>query len=128
MWIVDWEYSGMNDPIWDVGDFAVEAKLTPENERRCCETPISAATPTPAELGRYVIYKAMCDLLWTLWGLIQHANENPADDFWAYANRPLCPLQDADGLPRISLAREECSAGRGGIARPSRRACNREVQ
>ena len=32
-----------------------------------------------------VIYKAMCDLLWTLWGLIQHANGNPADDFWAYA-------------------------------------------
>ena len=27
----------------------------------------------------------MCDLLWTLWGLIQHANGNPADDFWAYA-------------------------------------------
>jgi hypothetical protein len=32
-----------------------------------------------------VIYKAMCDLLWTLWGLIQHAHRNPADDFWAYA-------------------------------------------
>ena len=27
----------------------------------------------------------MCDLLWTLWGLIQHANGNPADDFWAYS-------------------------------------------
>jgi hypothetical protein len=33
-----------------------------------------------------VIYKAMCDLLWTLWGLIQHANGNPADDFRAYAD------------------------------------------
>jgi hypothetical protein len=32
-----------------------------------------------------VIYKAMCDLLWTLWGLIQHANKNSVDDFWAYA-------------------------------------------
>jgi hypothetical protein len=32
-----------------------------------------------------VIYKAMCDLLWTLWGLIQHANKNPVDDFWAYS-------------------------------------------
>jgi thiamine kinase-like enzyme len=32
-----------------------------------------------------VAYKAMCDLLWTLWGLIQHANGNPADDFLAYA-------------------------------------------
>ena len=31
------------------------------------------------------IYKAMCDLLWTLWGLIQYANRNPVDDFWAYA-------------------------------------------
>ena len=32
-----------------------------------------------------VLYKAMCDLLWTLWGIIQHVNQNPADDFWAYA-------------------------------------------
>jgi thiamine kinase-like enzyme len=32
-----------------------------------------------------VLYKAMCDLLWTLWGLIQLANGNPADDFRAYA-------------------------------------------
>ena len=28
----------------------------------------------------------MCDLLWTLWGLIQLANDNPADDFRAYAD------------------------------------------
>ncbi len=33
-----------------------------------------------------VIYKAMCDLLWTLWGLIQLADGNPADDFRAYAD------------------------------------------
>ena len=33
-----------------------------------------------------VIYKAMCDLLWTLWGLIQLANDNPVDDFRAYAD------------------------------------------
>ena len=42
--------------------------------------------PSPAERGRIVIYKAMCDLLWTLWGLIQLANHNPADDFRAYAD------------------------------------------
>ena len=24
MWIVDWEYSGMNDPMWDLGDLSVE--------------------------------------------------------------------------------------------------------
>ncbi|MEM7461950.1 MAG: LPS biosynthesis choline kinase, partial [Pseudomonadota bacterium] len=36
--------------------------------------------------SRMVIYKAMCDLLWTLWGLIQLANKNPAEDFRAYAD------------------------------------------
>ena len=42
--------------------------------------------PAPGDHGRMVIYKAMCDLLWTLWGLIQLANENPADDFRNYAD------------------------------------------
>jgi len=84
MWLVDWEYSGMNDPLWDLGDVIVEAKLAPAQEREFIEAYFGGA-PTPAEHGRVVIYKAMCDLLWTLWGLIQHANKNPADDFWAYA-------------------------------------------
>ncbi|MFN0217638.1 MAG: phosphotransferase [Hyphomicrobium sp.] len=83
MWLVDWEYSGMNDPLWDVGDVAVEALLTPENEQVLLDSYFDRA-PTKSEMGRYVIYKAMCDLLWTLWGLIQHVNKNPADDFWAY--------------------------------------------
>lgn len=33
------------------------------------------------------VYKAMADLLWTLWGLIQHANGNPTDDYRAYSTR-----------------------------------------
>ena len=31
-----------------------------------------------------VIYKAMSDLFWALWAMIQHANGNPVDDFLAY--------------------------------------------
>jgi len=84
MWLVDWEYSGMNDPLWDVGDVIIEAKLSPDKEREFIHAYFGGA-PTAAEHGRVVIYKAMCDLLWTLWGLIQHANKNPADNFWAYA-------------------------------------------
>jgi thiamine kinase-like enzyme len=41
--------------------------------------------PPVEQMGRMVLYKALCDLLWTLWGVIQHVNDNPADDFWAYA-------------------------------------------
>jgi len=84
MWIVDWEYSGMNDPLWDLGDLSVEAGFTPGHDREMmeayCGGPVDDAT-----FGRMVVYKAMCDLLWTLWGLIQHADEDPAEDFWAYS-------------------------------------------
>lgn len=84
MWIVDWEYSGMNDPLWDVGDLAVEALMDEEQEAELLFG-YFGREPTAAERGRVVIYKAMCDLLWTLWGLIQFADNNPADDFWGYA-------------------------------------------
>ena len=53
--------------------------------RGAAATRTSAASPAAAEVGRMVAYKAMCDLLWTLWGVIQHVNGNPAEDFWAYA-------------------------------------------
>lgn len=84
MWIVDYEYSGMNDALWDLGDLSVEAGLNDEQELEML-TAYFDGPPSEAQIGRMVIYKAMCDLLWTLWGLIQHADENPAEDFWAYA-------------------------------------------
>ncbi len=84
MWLVDWEYSGMNDPMWDLGDLAVEGQFDATQEEEMIRA-YFGGEPSTQERGRIVIYKAMCDLLWTLWGLIQHANKNPADDFWAYS-------------------------------------------
>ncbi|MGC1489198.1 MAG: phosphotransferase family protein [Albidovulum sp.] len=85
MWIVDWEYSGMNDPMWDLGDLSVEAGFDAAQDDEMLRA-YFGAEPRARDHGRMVIYKAMCDLLWTLWGLIQLANQNPADDFRAYAD------------------------------------------
>ena len=84
MWIVDWEYSGMNDPYWDLGDLSVEGEFDDAQDRELMRA-WCGQKPSDAEMARMKVYKAMCDLLWTLWGLIQHADGNPADDFWAYA-------------------------------------------
>jgi thiamine kinase-like enzyme len=74
----------MNDPMWDLGDLAVEAGFDAAQEEALLHGYFGAEA-RPEDRGRMVIYKAMCDLLWTLWGLIQHAQRNPAEDFWAYA-------------------------------------------
>ncbi len=84
MWMVDWEYSGMNDPMWDLGDLSEEAEFTKKQDAEMLNAYCNGQVTANLQ-GRMVIYKAMSDLLWTLWGLIQHANDNPADDFWAYS-------------------------------------------
>jgi thiamine kinase-like enzyme len=84
MYVIDYEYSGNNDPMWDLGDLSVEGDFGPEQDAALLAAYFGGEPPA-AEVGRMIAYKAMCDLLWTLWGVIQHVNQNPADDFWAYA-------------------------------------------
>ena len=84
MVVIDYEYGGNNDPMWDLGDLSVEGEFGAEQDATLLHA-YFGGDPPASELGRMVAYKAMCDLLWTLWGVIQHANGNPADDFWAYA-------------------------------------------
>ena len=84
MVIVDWEYAGMNEPMWDLGDLSVEADFD-EAQDAAMLAAYFAGTPPAAAVGRMVLCKALCDLVWTLWGLIQVMNENPADDFWTYS-------------------------------------------
>jgi thiamine kinase-like enzyme len=85
MWMVDWEYCGMNDPMWDLADLSVEGEFDARQEQEMIWA-YFGREPGSFEHGRIVIYKAMCDLLWTIWGLIQLASDNPAIDFRAYAD------------------------------------------
>ena len=84
MFIIDFEYAGNNDPMWDLGDISVEGDFTEEQDQVFL-TAYFGHEPHAFDVGRMVMYKAMCDLLWTLWGVVQHANGNPVEDFWAYA-------------------------------------------
>jgi len=84
MVVIDYEYGGNNDPMWDLGDLSVEGLFTIEQDAALLRAYFGGPAPV-SEVGRMVAYKALCDLLWTLWGVLQHANGNPAEDFRAYA-------------------------------------------
>ena len=100
MWIVDWEYAGNNDPMWDLGDVSVEAGFEPAQDAALLEAYFGGRPPAD-RVGRMVMYKAMCDLLWTLWGAIQAANDNPADDFRAYAANRFARCRELMGSPEF---------------------------
>ncbi len=88
MYLIDWEFSGMNDPLWDLADLSVESGLNPEQDRTMIEAYWGGEAPEEL-YSRLELYKATSDHLWSLWGFIQHANDNPLDDFLTYAQERL---------------------------------------
>jgi len=85
LYLIDWEFSGMNDPMWDLADLSVEARFDAEQDRTMMEAYHGGPVSSPALDSRLELYKVMSDLLWAFWGFIQVANDNPRDDFPSYA-------------------------------------------
>ena len=108
IYLVDWEYSGMNDPMWDLGNLSVEAGFGPEQDRTMMEA-YCGGTAAPAPYSRLEVYKAMSDLHWSLWGFVQHEKGNPAEDFWSYAlgrlERCKARMSSADFGPHLGAVR-----------------------
>ena len=64
-YLIDWEYSGMNDPGWDLAYLALEAALDPANERL-----LLAFYGNPAvTYGRMQVFKMVAAALNHAWGL-----------------------------------------------------------
>jgi thiamine kinase-like enzyme len=83
IYLIDWEYSGMNDSMWDLANLSVEARFGPDQDHNVMEAYFGSRV-SPALYSRLEIYKAMGDLHWSLWGFVQHAKGNTTEDFSKY--------------------------------------------
>ena len=83
VYLIDWEYSGMNDAMWDLAGLSVEAGFGPWQDREMMEA-YYEDIPSQALYSRLEVYKAMCDLHWSLWSFVRHKKDNPARDLWGY--------------------------------------------
>lgn len=83
--LVDWEYSAMNDPAWDLAHLSVESGLAAADHDRLLLA--YCGGDPPAELCRRVdLLRGVTDVVWGLWALVQHADGNDATDFPTYAD------------------------------------------
>ena len=68
LYLIDWEYSGMNEAMWDLSCFSIEADYSPDNDDQLLEE-YYGRSATVEEKKRFVAAKMYVDYLWTLWGL-----------------------------------------------------------
>lgn len=68
LYLIDWEYAGMNEPMWDLSCLSIEADYT-ETEDDALMRMYFNHEPTLEERKRFIATKLYVDFLWTLWGL-----------------------------------------------------------
>jgi thiamine kinase-like enzyme len=83
LWIVDYEYSGNNDPTFELGNTCQELGWDDRRIRALCAAYFGEATD--ALLARMRLQMIMSDVGWTLWAAIQAAISSIDYDFWGWA-------------------------------------------
>jgi thiamine kinase-like enzyme len=109
--LVDWEYAGMGNRWFDLGNFAVNNELGPAEE----ETFLSAylgAPPTPADLAALRLMRLMSDFREAMWGVVQQAISDLDFDFEEYATKHFDRLLAAIEAPEFEARLEDASAAR----------------
>ena len=85
IWLIDWEYSGMNDPMWDLAYLAIEGDFNSRQDQTLL-LEYFGRLPKADEPARMAVFKVLCQLLSALWALVQCSGGNPIADFRRYAD------------------------------------------
>jgi thiamine kinase-like enzyme len=98
LWLVDWEYAGMGDPFFDLGNFAVNHELAEEGENALL------AAYGSDEGDALVLMRFMSDFREAMWGIVQLAISELDFDFAAYAEEHFERLARTAADPRFLSA------------------------
>ena len=79
-YLIDWEYAGMNDPMWDVAAHCLENGFNSDEEELFLKTYFKQE-PKRSYKTRVLVNKIYQDFLWSLWTKVKEAS---GDDFGDY--------------------------------------------
>ena len=79
LYLIDWEYSSMNDPMWDLAALFLESEFTRQEEEDFLSHYESEQTSVSRE--KIAIYKILQDTIWSLWTVYK---EEQGADFGDY--------------------------------------------
>ncbi|AME08900.1 MULTISPECIES: choline/ethanolamine kinase family protein [Gemella] len=79
IYLIDWEYSTMNDPMWDLAALFLESDFEKSEEGDFLR--YYNSEKTPVSVGKILIYKILQDFIWSLWTIYK---EEQGADFGTY--------------------------------------------
>lgn len=82
MYLIDWEYAGMNDGMWDVADLSIEAGYGPVEDELLLRAYLGH-DPGREEREHFLASKIYVDYLWTLWAKARVPYDGQPMEDWA---------------------------------------------
>jgi thiamine kinase-like enzyme len=107
--IVDWEYTGMGDPYFDLGNLSVNNGFDAEDDERLLSAYLDAP-PTDAERARLALMRLVSDAREGAWGAVQLVVSDLDFDFAGYARRHFARLLAALDQPQLEEWLDAASA------------------
>lgn len=83
LWLIDYEYSGNNDPTFELGNTCQEMQFNDVQIEEVCAAYFGKATPSL--IARMKLNMIMSDVGWGLWAAIQTDISKIDFDFWGWA-------------------------------------------
>ncbi|MEP7133301.1 MAG: choline/ethanolamine kinase family protein [Chloroflexota bacterium] len=83
LWLIDYEYSGNNDPTFELGNTCQEMQFNDEQIAEVCVAYFGEAKPNM--IARMKLNMIMSDVGWGLWAAIQENISTIEFDFWGWA-------------------------------------------
>ena len=108
--IVDWEYAGMGDRYFDLGNFAVNNELDADAGDALLEAYFGEPA-TDRRRAALALFRYMSDFREAMWGVVQTAVSDIDFDFADYARRHFVRLSAAGEDPRFEARLQEARAG-----------------
>src|SRR5258706_5361937 len=108
--IVDWEYAGMGDPYFDLGNFSINHELDADQDAIFL-TAYLGADPGPAMAARLTVMRVLSDFREAMWGVLQQGISTLDVDFVAYAGEHFDRLLAVASRPAFERALTEAAAG-----------------
>ncbi len=107
--IVDWEYAGMGDPFFDLGNFSINHELDGDADAALLRA--YSGEVRPAELARITLMRVVSDFREAMWGVLQQGISTLDVDFVAYASEHFDRLLTVASRPAFERALSEAAAG-----------------
>lgn len=82
MYLIDWEYAGMNDGMWDLADVSIEAGFDDPCDRLLLKA-YMGREPDIMDLKHFIANKIYVDYLWMLWAKARVPYDGQSMEDWA---------------------------------------------